>query len=204
MAKKDFPSGIVILGLLIIGLIHEHWRVLLPILGVVLALWAISKFVGKQPSSKSKPQRTVPASASSTSTATLRSKAVSPDAAWIPQGKAFKHAGFTIQGGFVYFGKGLEAIRGWSIEPSLIDPSLPVKSLSRITAADTWIIGRHIPKFTRHHGAAFLDWLSGGRKDRSANIGYVFIYFYGSRSASSQIPKILLQHAMKLRPLSLK
>ena len=69
MAKKDFTGGIVILGLLIIGLVHEYWRLLFPILGVVLAVWVISKFVGKRPVSKPKPQRTVTASTSRTSTA---------------------------------------------------------------------------------------------------------------------------------------
>jgi hypothetical protein len=131
MAKKDFSSGIFIFVLLMIGLIQQHWRVVLPIVGVVLALWVISKLVGKQSWSRRKPKNMAPASSSMASTETERSKTVSLDALCIPQGKTFKLAGYTISGGFAYVGKGLESIQRRSIEPSLIDPSLPVETSNR-------------------------------------------------------------------------
>ena len=79
----------------------------------------------------------------------------------------------------VYIGNGALAANGRGLEPSLIDPRLPVnwKSADRTGASM-----HHDPSYRRANPrgrAAYLKWLAGGRRDRSANIGYVFLFFYG-------------------------
>jgi tellurite resistance protein len=88
-------------------------------------------------------------------------------------------AGYAIPGGMLYIGKGLASVAGYGIEPALIDPSLPVSRSSpdRSGAGMTyWPSYSSIPRECR---AAYLDWLAGGRRDPSAYIGYVFLFFYG-------------------------
>lgn len=98
---------------------------------------------------------------------------------WIPFGKAIKHSGYTIPDGLVYFGRRLISITESEEEPSLIDITLPVDK----TNPD--INGNNIgywPKYSQIHPAcraAYLEWLSTGRKDQMTNIGYVFLFFYG-------------------------
>jgi tellurite resistance protein len=80
----------------------------------------------------------------------------------------------------IYLGADLAPIRGWhQHEPALIDPNLPVarRSPARDGAGmGYWPSYSEIPSECR---AAYLEWLANGRSDRSAYIGYVFLYFYG-------------------------
>lgn len=99
-------------------------------------------------------------------------------ARWIPPGASIQVAGFNLPGGMIYMGDALNAPNG-SREPALINPSLPV--LSDAVAPSE---GK-LPYWPSYHsispGArrAYLTWLAGGRTDPSADIGYVFLYFYG-------------------------
>ncbi|MBI2354803.1 MAG: TerB N-terminal domain-containing protein [Deltaproteobacteria bacterium] len=131
-------------------------------------------------------------------------KSSSPDALWVPCGRTIQHAGYTIPGGLIYFGSGLKSVTRWNEEPALIDTSLPVISDNPDRE------GRNMgywPSYTQIHPAsraAYLDWLSTGRKDPKTNIGYVFIYFYGlerraladardSASARNDVPAIITE-----------
>jgi len=104
---------------------------------------------------------------------------LSADELWIPFGKTIEFAGYTIPDGLVYFGHGLKSITESEEEPSFIDVSLPVDK------TDPDISGRNMgywPYYSHIHPAsraAYLDWLSTGRKDPDAHIGYVFLFFYG-------------------------
>ncbi|MCQ3803122.1 MAG: TerB N-terminal domain-containing protein [Acidimicrobiia bacterium] len=88
-------------------------------------------------------------------------------------------AGRSIEGGMVYIGAGALAANGRGPEPSLIDPRLSVNWKGRDrTRASTL----HNPSYRRADPrvrAAYLHWLAGGRRDKSASIGYVFLFFYG-------------------------
>lgn len=148
---------------------------------------------------------TGPRSSSYTPPSSLLKKTdVSSESVWIPCGRTIQHEGYTIPGGLIYFGSGLKSLRGWNAEPALIDPALPVNR------ANPDREGRHMgywPSYTDIHNAsraAFLEWLAGGKKDPTANIGYVFIYFYGlerralvdaktSASARNEIPAIVAE-----------
>lgn len=104
---------------------------------------------------------------------------VSPNSVWIPKGKTVEKDGYTIRDGLVYFGSGLRNIRGWGPEPALIDPALPVDKNNPDRAGTNmgyWSSYSEIHPASR---AAYLEWLSTGKSDPSAYIGYVFLYFYG-------------------------
>lgn len=138
------------------------------------------------------------------SSSSKQADSASSDSVWVPCGRSVQHAGYSIPGGLLYFGSGLKSIQRWNEEPSLIDPKLHVNN----AAPDRE--GRHMgywPSYSQMHPssrAALLEWLAGGRKDPQANIGYVFIYFYGlerraladakdSASARSDIPAIITE-----------
>jgi len=98
---------------------------------------------------------------------------------WVPSGGAITVAGRTIDGGMVYVGS--KAMRGdrHGIEPTLIDPSLPVawkRPDSTGASMGYWPAYHDISPGAR---ASYLDWLAGGRQHPGAYIGYVFLFFYG-------------------------
>lgn len=131
-------------------------------------------------------------------------KSTPPDSVWVPCGRTIQHAGYTIPGGLVYFGSGLTSIQRWSEEPSLIDSSLPVDKTHPDHSGSNM---GYWPNYSQIHPtsrAAYLEWLSTGSKDPKANIGYVFIYFYGmerraladvkdSASARNDVPAIIAE-----------
>lgn len=105
-------------------------------------------------------------------------------------------------GGWIYFGRGLGAVSGDGIEPALINPELPIDPIAK----DCQI--RHLSYWPSYSGASpqaravYLNWLETGRQDPNADLGYVFLYFYGlerralhdvkfSESAKSELPIIM-------------
>jgi uncharacterized tellurite resistance protein B-like protein len=106
------------------------------------------------------------------------SPVVLPSANWIAPGDHATVHGYAT-GDLVYVGNRLPALHGHSVEPSLIDPALPIDNLHANVAGDGidyWPSYREISAASR---AAYLQWLGGGRKDPHVYIGYVFIFFYG-------------------------
>ena len=88
-------------------------------------------------------------------------------------------AGRSIEGGMVYIGNNALAANGRGIEPSLVDPRLPVNWKSADRSGAPMYYGpsyRQAPPRTR---AGYLKWLAGGRRDRSTHVHYVFLFFYG-------------------------
>jgi hypothetical protein len=97
---------------------------------------------------------------------------------WIPAGELVEVAGEKIPGGMIYVGTG-RADRYAAPEPSLINPKLKVARgvvdiAERLTGY--WSSYDSISAEARR---AYLQWLSSGRKAPHANIGYVFLFFYG-------------------------
>lgn len=99
---------------------------------------------------------------------------------WVPSGQEVTVAGYRIPGGMFYVGQGLRSVNGGgSIEPALIDPTLPVNTRSLDPRGDRmpyWPSYRAIPPTSR---ATYLTWLASGRRDPMIGIGYVFLFFYG-------------------------
>ncbi|TVP60315.1 MAG: hypothetical protein EA349_01535 [Halomonadaceae bacterium] len=103
----------------------------------------------------------------------------SAQSCWLPMGHAVEIQGYSVPGGMIYVGDGLANGRGIDVEPSLINPKL------KVNRREVDYSGDHMgywPSYSNIHPAsraAYLEWLAGGRKDSSANIGYVFLFFYG-------------------------
>ena len=101
------------------------------------------------------------------------------DAEWVPPGVDAWVEGFRIPGGMVYLGKRLACVYGGGVEPSLINPVQPIQ----LSEADCHI-GR-MGYWPSYHAispearASYLQWLATGKCDPEADLGYVFLYFYG-------------------------
>lgn len=86
-------------------------------------------------------------------------------------------AGYTISGGLIYVGSKLPGRYGQK-DPSLIDPLAPVDKSGNLTERlmGYWPSYSEISSEAR---GAYLSWLSTGRNDPEADVGYVFLFFYG-------------------------
>jgi tellurite resistance protein len=78
----------------------------------------------------------------------------------------------------VYFGSHIPSVAGSEVEPSLIDVSKPVANQGNchICSMGYW---PNYSLISPEHRASYLHWLSTGKCDPEAQIGYVFLYFYG-------------------------
>ncbi|MEM0550450.1 MULTISPECIES: TerB N-terminal domain-containing protein [Aeromonas] len=97
---------------------------------------------------------------------------------WLSPGESITLAGLEITGGMLYVG-GYRLPAGLSDEPSLINPLLDVfkGDVNLSTSVDGyWPSYKRLSPRGRK---AYLQWLAGGRKDPAANVGYVFLFFYG-------------------------
>jgi hypothetical protein len=98
---------------------------------------------------------------------------------WVPRDIAFTVHQYRIHVGLVYCGTGLESVaaRG-EPEPALVNEKLAV-------GADDEYYTRKLEYYpsyaiaTPDARAGYLNWLANGRRDKKANIGYVYLYFYG-------------------------
>lgn len=122
------------------------------------------------------------------------------DAYWLVRTRSVAVAGRTL-GGSIYFGTGLQAVQLGFPEPALVDPQLPVdRSITDCTVRRL----NYWPSYSAASPdarAAYLNWLDSGRKDPKADLGYVFLYFYGlerralydaavSAAAKAELPEI--------------
>ncbi len=102
------------------------------------------------------------------------------DRFWVPAGQSSTVAGRQV-GGMVYCGSGLPPVSGYrgTVEPALLDPRCTVswpRPDHEGRMMHYWPSYSTIDPASR---AAYLHWLSSGRQDPSAAIGYVFLFFYG-------------------------
>lgn len=98
---------------------------------------------------------------------------------WVPPGQDITVDQYVIPGGMVYVGTGLGSVQGYGIEPALIDPKKQVRKQGgdyQIRQTNYWPSYDTISPEAR---ASFLKWLAAGKSDPLADIGYVFLYFYG-------------------------
>lgn len=98
---------------------------------------------------------------------------------WVPPGKEITFCGFRIPDGMLYLIDPARPQTGGEREPSLLNPKLPVQHSGadpRVRTMGYWPSYDSISPEAR---GAYLLWLSSGRAEPSADIGYVFLYFYG-------------------------
>ncbi|CNH54590.1 tellurite resistance TerB family protein [Yersinia pekkanenii] len=99
-------------------------------------------------------------------------------ASWLRPGELAVVAGINLPDGMVYIGNKYKSNRTGA-EPAFINPSMDVaaneidSSLPLIDNAPDY--STCSPEARR----AYLQWLSEGRKSPNADIGYVFLFFYG-------------------------
>lgn len=131
------------------------------------------------------------------------------DDCWTPAGTTAKVQEYEIPGGLIYVGVGLRNGHGWSTEPALINPTLPIAP----TPIGSPVVLNYWPSYERLQPAErgqHLAWLATGRKDPDINIGFVFIHFYGlerraindsikSVQARNDLPDIRAEVARLLR-----
>lgn len=101
------------------------------------------------------------------------------DCHWLAAGKVATVAGFRLDGGFLYVGSGLKGQDGYQIEAALIDPQLPVARNDGDYCQRLLTYWPSYSSASPEARAAYLRWLAAGRSDPQADIGYVFLYFYG-------------------------
>jgi len=96
---------------------------------------------------------------------------------WVPYGESITIRNATIPGGMIYVGNSLKGDYGIN-DPCLIDPTKPVAELGDYTEKQMgyWPSYSDISSTARR---AYLNWLSDGRKNPAADIGFVFLFFYG-------------------------
>lgn len=99
------------------------------------------------------------------------------DGLWYPSGTTVNVGGIQIPGGMLYVGTRLKTQFNEN-DPCLIDPTKSIASKGDYTARQTdyWPSYSQISPAARR---AYLNWLSSGRNDPEADIGFVFLYFYG-------------------------
>jgi TerB N-terminal domain/TerB-C domain len=98
----------------------------------------------------------------------------------VPEGSAVKIKGLVIRCGLLYVGRRLDpAGFGRDVEPALIDPSLPVFLSEPDLAGSSLGYALSYGRISPRARAGFLRWLWTGRKDATAPIGYVYLYFFG-------------------------
>ena len=96
---------------------------------------------------------------------------------WVPPGNSVTVSGVIIPGGMVYVGTSLPTPSS-SNDPCLIDLSKSVAKSGDYTERQMgyWPSYSEISTGARR---AYLNWLAGGRSDPAADVGYVFLFFYG-------------------------
>jgi uncharacterized tellurite resistance protein B-like protein len=105
--------------------------------------------------------------------------AVRATESWVPAGRRTTVGRLEVPGGMIYVGKRLRSVNGSTVEPALIDPAQPVsvgEADCHVRMLNYWSSYSYASPEAR---ASYLQWLSTGRKDSAADIGYVFLYFYG-------------------------
>jgi uncharacterized tellurite resistance protein B-like protein len=108
----------------------------------------------------------------------MRSRSAT-QAKWAAAGETVEVAGYEIPG-MVYVGETLASVKSYNfIEPSLIIPSLKVNRQNpdyNGQHVDYYPAYGRIPPTSR---AAYLEWLSDGRRSPQVHVAYLWLFFYG-------------------------
>ena len=173
---------------------------ILVIIGIVVGVYALSKWNGNKDIQKEQPMQRVKENSDrkmdnqkdedlANFTITVKTsgspyyrdnKSTNKEPGrWVPPNESIKIGKYTITKGLVYVGGVLKGLDEYSTESSLIDPTIPVDSSRPDYSGEEmgyWPTYLDISASSR---AAYLEWLAGDRNDADENIGYVFLYFYG-------------------------
>jgi len=96
---------------------------------------------------------------------------------WVTPGQSVTVEGVEIPGGMLYVGSPQKSYP--EPDPSLINPRLSVASACPDLSSRLMGYWPSYSTISSEARKAYLSWLARGRKDPSADIGYVFLFFYG-------------------------
>ncbi len=102
-----------------------------------------------------------------------------PLAKWYEFGRGVSVKGYDIPDGLIYVGTNLKDHDGYQNDACLINPRLPVISDELPEDADEMGYWPRYDQISPKCRGAYLKWLATGRKNPNANIGCVFLFFYG-------------------------
>ena len=100
-------------------------------------------------------------------------------AEWFAYNKKTKVKGYEIPNGMVYVGSYLPDKYGYGNDACLIHPALNVSPAKPSEYGDQMGYYPRYEDIPPKCRGAYLQWHADGRKDPSAYIGYVFLFFYG-------------------------
>ena len=200
MRNKSLSSWALIAALVVVAwviqLAREHWYLFLAGGLIGLCIWLFQKkkhdatFSGTMPAEtapkpgKARQQTPIPNTSpydrpQAQPVPTIKPAPRTPDSVWVPKGKSVTIGGYQIDGGLLYVGNGLRGWDSYQTEASLIDPSLLVDRQGADYRARLLSYWPSYNSASPEARAAYLKWLAGGRSDPVADIGFVFLYFYG-------------------------
>jgi hypothetical protein len=96
---------------------------------------------------------------------------------WVAPDQIVDIAGRLISGGLFYRGTVLKAPSGAN-DPCLIDPHKPVSESGNLHERQTMFWPSYVDLSPAARNV-YLDWLASGRDSPTADMGFVFLYFYG-------------------------
>lgn len=112
---------------------------------------------------------------------------VRADARWVAPGEEVEVQGYRLRDGMIYVGRSLPALSEYGgTEPALIDTRLRVDQPRPALSGEDMPYWPSYSEIAPSSRGAYLDWLASGRSDPNANIGYVFLFFYGLRSTGEK------------------
>ena len=177
-----FRVASIILTISVLIYLFKIGGIIANILMLLLVLWFIRKFSDSKQINSIKQSKINPTpkkilnselEISFTSTLTTPKHKVKPDKFWIRPGQSVEILDLKIEGGFLYVGASLE-------EASLINSRYKVKNIPMadycVRQMSYW---PNYSSATPDARAAYLCWLLKGKEDPNADIGYVFLYYYG-------------------------
>lgn len=97
---------------------------------------------------------------------------------WIPPGETVEVSDYILRGGMLYVGTGMKDPSG-TPEPSLINPLCPIQPTYGCYSTKTLDYWPNYSVIAAETRGAYLGWLASGRSHPQADVGFVFMYFYG-------------------------
>ena len=99
-------------------------------------------------------------------------------ARWLKKGQQFSIGKFTIPGGLIYTTLCVDP-REALYEPSLINALLKLSPEDVDSSSSLMTYWPDYKSISAQARRGYVQWLAGGRCDPSADVGYVFLFFYG-------------------------
>lgn len=100
-------------------------------------------------------------------------------AKWIPPGQHITIQGHELSDGFVYVGEKLIDLSGYQNDACLVNPKCKIKKAEPWEGAEDMDYWPRYSEISPRCRGSYLKWLTTGRSEPEAYIGYVFLFFYG-------------------------